>query len=80
MRFLIRPDATRGGVRAHATGTKRFPHHVAGDPTLAGESLDLRAEPDLKLTVYTAEPGSPPAEALGLLASWALRSADQAVR
>ncbi|MEU4158716.1 helix-turn-helix transcriptional regulator [Actinoplanes sp. NPDC026670] len=67
-------------VRTHATGTKHFRHHVVGDLTLAWESLDLRAEPDLTLTVYTAEPGSATAEALGLLASWAMRSADQAVR
>jgi transcriptional regulator with XRE-family HTH domain len=59
-------------VRTHATGTKYFRHHVVGDLTLAWESLDLRAEPGLTLTVYTAEPGSPTEEALGLLASWSL--------
>jgi transcriptional regulator with XRE-family HTH domain len=58
-------------VRTHGSGTKRFHHHVVGDLTLAYESLDLRAEPGLTLTVYAAEPGSPTAHALALLASWA---------
>ena len=33
--------------------------------------MDLRAEPDLTLTIYAAEPDSPTAQALTLLASWA---------
>jgi transcriptional regulator with XRE-family HTH domain len=58
-------------VRTHGSGVKHFHHHVVGDLTLAYESLDLRAEPDLTLTIYTAEPDSPTAHALALLASWA---------
>lgn len=58
-------------VRTHGTGTKNFHHHLVGGLTLAYESLDLRAEPGLTMTVYTAEPGSPTAQALDLLASWA---------
>ena len=58
-------------VRTHGTGTKHFHHHVVGDLTLAYESLDLRAEPGLTMTIYAAEPGSPTAHALALLASWA---------
>ena len=46
-------------------------HHVVGDLTLAYESLDLRAEPGLTMTIYAAEPDSPTAHALALLASWA---------
>ncbi len=42
-----------------------------GDLTLAWESLAMAAEPGLTLVVYTAEPGSPSEEGLGLLASWA---------
>ena len=37
----------------------------------AYESMDLRAEPDLTMTVYAAEPGSLTEDALRLLASWA---------
>jgi len=46
-------------------------HHVVGDLTLAYESFDLRAEPGLSMTIYAAEPNSPTAHALALLASWA---------
>jgi transcriptional regulator with XRE-family HTH domain len=58
-------------VRTHGAGVKHFRHHIVGDLTLAYESLDLRAEPDLTLTIYTAEPDSPTAHALALLAAWA---------
>ena len=58
-------------VRTHGTGVKHFHHHIVGGLELAYESLDLRAEPDLTLTIYTAEPDSPTAHALTLLASWA---------
>ncbi|WP_203862490.1 helix-turn-helix transcriptional regulator [Plantactinospora mayteni] len=57
-------------VRTHGTGVKHFHHHIVGDLTLAYESLDLRAEPDLTMTIYTAEPHSSTAHALTLLASW----------
>lgn len=58
-------------VRTHGTGTKRFNHPVVGELTLAYEELAITAEPGLVLMVYTAEPGSPSAERLQLLASWA---------
>jgi len=58
-------------VRTHGAGVKTFHHHVVGDLTLAYESMDLRAEPDLTMTLYAAEPGSPTEDALRLLASWA---------
>jgi transcriptional regulator with XRE-family HTH domain len=63
-------------VRTHGTGVKAFHHHVVGELTLAYESMDLRAEPDLTLTVYAAEPASPTAQALALLASWAATAVD----
>jgi hypothetical protein len=43
-------------------------HDVYADPT---NPPNLRAEPDLTMTIYAAEPGSPSQDALGLLASWA---------
>jgi transcriptional regulator with XRE-family HTH domain len=59
-------------VRSHGAGTKRFHHPVVGELTLAYEELAITAEPGLVLMVYTAEPGSPSAERLRLLASWAV--------
>ena len=61
-------------VRTHGAGTKRFHHPVVGQLTLAYEELAITAEPGLVLMVYTAEPGSPSAERLRLLASWAART------
>lgn len=58
-------------VRIHGAGVKHFRHHVVGDLELGYESLDLRAEPGLTLTVYSAPVGSPTWQALQLLASWA---------
>ena len=58
-------------VRTHGAGTKRFNHPVVGELILAYEEFTLTAEPGLVMLVYTAEPGSPSAERLQLLASWA---------
>ena len=62
-------------VRTHGSGTKRFHHPVVGELTLAYEELMITADPGLVLMVYTAEPGSPSAERLHLLASWAATGA-----
>ncbi|MGR6919206.1 helix-turn-helix transcriptional regulator [[Actinomadura] parvosata] len=58
-------------VRTHGTGTKRFTHPEVGELVLAYEELALTAEPGLVMIIYTAEPGSPSAERLRLLASLA---------
>ena len=58
-------------VRTHGSGTKRFNHPVVGELTLAYEELAITAEPGLALFIYTAEPGSPSADGLHVLASWA---------
>ncbi|WP_442576495.1 helix-turn-helix domain-containing protein [Microbacterium sp. F51-2R] len=58
-------------VRTHGSGTKRFRHPVVGELTLVYEELAITAQPGHVLLVYTAEPGSPSAERLRLLASWA---------
>lgn len=58
-------------VRTHGSGTKRFQHPVVGELTLAYEELAVTADPGTILMIYTAEPGSPSAERLQLLASFA---------
>ena len=61
----------RHDVRHHGSGAKSFRHQVVGELALSFEGMELAAEPGLHLTVYTAEPNSPTAERLALLASWA---------
>ena len=65
-------------VRTHGAGTKRFQHPVVGELILAYEELAITAEPGNVMMVYTAEPGSPSAERLGILASWAVEQSLEA--
>ena len=58
-------------VRFHRTGIKRLHHPVVGDLSLTYEALDLAADAGLRISAYTAEPGSASEDALNLLASWA---------
>lgn len=64
-------------VRTHGTGTKPFHHPDVGELVLAYEELAITAEPGLVLIIYTAEPGSPSAERLQLLASLAAEHTPQ---
>lgn len=57
-------------VRTHGSGTKRFLHPLVGEIVLAYEELAITAEPGNVLLIYSAEPGSPSADRLKLLASW----------
>ncbi|MHA7984826.1 helix-turn-helix transcriptional regulator [Rathayibacter sp. CAU 1779] len=58
-------------VRYHRSGVKRLHHPVVGDLELVYEALELPADAGLTISTYTAEPGTPSADALKLLASWA---------
>ncbi|MDQ0662876.1 transcriptional regulator with XRE-family HTH domain [Arthrobacter ulcerisalmonis] len=58
-------------VRRHYAGTKFFQHPVVGLLELNYQVLGLEEDPGHTLTVYPATPGSPSAEALKLLSSWA---------
>jgi transcriptional regulator with XRE-family HTH domain len=62
-------------VRSHGAGTKHFHHRDVGVLELAYESVDMISEPGLSLTLYVAEPASPSAHALDLLASWTASAA-----
>lgn len=65
-------------VRVHRAGSKKFRHPVVGDLELDFEAMDVSADHGLVLTAYTAEPGSPAADGLSLLASWAATLHDTA--
>jgi transcriptional regulator with XRE-family HTH domain len=67
-------------VRLHRSGTKHFQHPVVGRLDLAFDALQLPAQPGLTLTAYTAEPGTPSADALALLASWSATATTPADR
>ena len=58
-------------VRYHRTGRKRLRHPIVGQLGLDFEAMELPSEPGLALNVYTAAAGTPTADALKLLASWA---------
>ncbi|MCF6475894.1 helix-turn-helix domain-containing protein [Nonomuraea sp. MG754425] len=58
-------------VKFHRSGRKRLRHPVVGQLDLDFASMELPSEPGLTLNVYTAAPGSPAADGLRMLASWA---------
>ncbi|MFI5910742.1 helix-turn-helix transcriptional regulator [Dactylosporangium sp. NPDC051541] len=59
----------RHDVAEEVHGTKTFRHHEVGDMTLDWDTYPLPGNPGPVMLVYTAEPGSPDAERLQLLAS-----------
>ncbi|MBX7450869.1 helix-turn-helix transcriptional regulator [Mycolicibacterium sp. 3033] len=58
-------------VRILRTGRKRLHHPVVGRLDLDYESMQLASEPEMHLNVYTAPAGTPAADGLAVLASWA---------
>jgi transcriptional regulator with XRE-family HTH domain len=60
-------------VTAHRHGAKRFRHSEFGEIALTYNVFAVTAAPGLSLVAYTAEPNSPAAQALQILASWSLR-------
>jgi transcriptional regulator with XRE-family HTH domain len=57
-------------VHLHRAGAKLINHPIVGRLELMYDSMELPGT-GLTVLVYTAEPGSPSADALNLLASWA---------
>ena len=68
---LFRQRWASRDVQYHRSGHKRLRHPVVGELDLDFEAMELPSEPGLWLNVYTAPEGSPTADALKLLASWA---------
>ncbi len=58
-------------VRFHRTGRKTLHHPVVGRLELNFEAMEFPSYPGLTLLVYTAPIGTPTADALELLGSWA---------
>jgi transcriptional regulator with XRE-family HTH domain len=57
-------------VKEKSYGVKRMHHPLVGELSLNYESFRMSGDQDQALVTYHAEPGSPSAEALRLLASW----------
>ncbi|MFC9932018.1 helix-turn-helix domain-containing protein [Streptomyces sp. NPDC127190] len=57
-------------VKEKSHGLKRLHHPLVGDLSLNFESFRLSDDADQSLVTYHAEPGSPSADSLRLLASW----------
>lgn len=55
---------------ATAPGAKKLHHPVVGDLELHFEAMPLTSGPGLTLTICTAIPNTPSADALRLLATW----------
>ncbi|MGW2639165.1 helix-turn-helix transcriptional regulator [Streptomyces sp. NPDC001348] len=68
---LFRQRWASQDVRLHRSGRKRLRHPIVGRLDLDVEPLELGSEPGLYLNVYTAAAGTPTADGLALLASWA---------
>ncbi|MFF4173992.1 helix-turn-helix domain-containing protein [Streptomyces sp. NPDC001744] len=72
----VRSEEFRSLWAAHTVadkghGAKRMRHPLVGEMTLSYETLKVSgADPDLVLVTYQAEPGTPSADALRLLAQW----------
>jgi transcriptional regulator with XRE-family HTH domain len=59
-------------VRFHRTGRKRLVHPVVGTLDLDFEAMEFPAHPGLTMLAYTAPAGTPTADSLRMLASWAI--------
>ncbi len=58
-------------VRFHRSGIKRLRHPAVGALELSFEAMEFAQHPGLTMLVYTAAAGTPSADGLRLLASWA---------
>lgn len=68
---LFRQHWASQDVRFHRSGRKRLRHPIVGQLDLDFESMELPSEPGLQLNIYTAAAGTPTADAIKMLASWA---------
>ncbi len=67
----FRADWAQRDVHEHRTGVKVYVHPEVGDLELTYDVFELPGEPGLSICTYTAQDGSPTAERIAVLASWA---------
>ena len=77
---LFRKRWASQDVRFHRSGRKRLRHPVVRQLDLDFDCMALPSEPELQLNIYTAAVGTPTADALKLLASWAASQEDLRLR
>jgi hypothetical protein len=68
---MFRQHWASHNVKFHHSGRKRLRHPAVGELDLNFEAMELPSEPELRLNTYTADPDTPTADGLKLLASWA---------
>lgn len=68
---LFRRHWASNNVKFHHSGRKRLRHPAVGELDLNFETMPLSSDPGLQLTISTADPGSPTADGLTLLSTWA---------
>lgn len=67
----FRTDWADQDVHEHRTGTKVYRHPEVGEIEITFDLLELPGQPGLSICTFSAEEGSPSADKLELLASWA---------
>lgn len=67
-------------VVLHQSGKKQINHPIVGLIEISYDVLDLPADPGQYITTYSTEPGTPSADALNLLASWAASEPGEGTR
>jgi transcriptional regulator with XRE-family HTH domain len=72
----FRSDWADQDVHEHRTGTKVYRHPEVGELELTYDVLAIPGEPGLSITTYTADEGSPTADKLALLSTWAATEID----
>lgn len=68
---LFRQHWASHNVKFHRSGRKRLRHPAVGELDLNFEAMELLSDADLRLNIYTADPNTPSADGLKLLATWA---------
>jgi transcriptional regulator with XRE-family HTH domain len=71
---LFRQHWASQNVKFHRSGRKRLRHPAVGELDLNFEAMELPSDSALQLNIYTADPDTPTADGLKILATWAATS------